>query len=60
VTDDRSDDPLTRGDGRAAYVFAVEFRVSPRDPEFDLSPETFEGTLRRRAPPPGEEGWLFF
>jgi hypothetical protein len=43
----------------AEYVFRV--RVAPRTPEgVRLEPPTVETTLFRRAPPPGEEGWLFF
>lgn len=42
------------------YLFNVQFRVSPSDSAVSLSPETFETTMAKRAPPPGEDGWLFF
>lgn len=44
----------------AAYVFRVRFVLDPADPEVSVEPERFETILRKRATPPGEEGWLFF
>ncbi|WP_255149082.1 LWR-salt protein [Halorarius halobius] len=44
----------------AAYVFRVRFRVDSSDPDVSLEPATFETVLRKRAAPPGDEGWLFF
>lgn len=46
--------------GEAAYVFRVRFRLDPADPSVSLSPAAFETTVRKRAAPPGEDGWLFF
>lgn len=45
---------------RGNYVFRVRLCVEPSDPDVSLSPDRFETTLRRRAAPPGEEGWRFF
>lgn len=42
------------------YVFRVRFRLVPSDPAVSVEPATFETVLRREAPPPGEDGWLFF
>lgn len=47
-------------EGAAEYVFRVRFRLEPRARGVTVEPRTFETTLRRRADPPGEEGWLFF
>ncbi|PSQ09191.1 hypothetical protein BRC93_13560 [Halobacteriales archaeon QS_5_70_15] len=44
----------------AEYVFRVTFRLEPVDPDVSVDPETFETVLRKRAVPPGEDGWLFF
>ncbi len=41
-------------------MFRVRLRVEPSDPDVTLDPDTFETVLRRRAPEPGAEGWLFF
>lgn len=48
------------GEVSGKYVFDVQFRVSSSDSAVSLSPETFETTMAKRAPPPGEDGWLFF
>jgi len=42
----------------AAYVFRVRFRLDPDGVRVD--PHEFKTVLRIPAPPPGEEGWLFF
>ena len=42
----------------AAYVFRVRFRLDPADVSVD--PGAFETVVRYPAPPPDEEGWLFF
>jgi hypothetical protein len=52
---------MTASDGGVAhYVFRVRFRLDPSPPGVTVDPAGFETTLRRRADPPGEEGWLFF
>lgn len=43
----------------ASYVFRVRFRLDPAE-GVAVDPETFETVVRVAAPPPGEEGWLFF
>lgn len=45
---------------RGDYVFRIRLRVEPTDSDVSLSPDRFETTLRRRAVPPGEDGWRFF
>ncbi|MFB6171030.1 MAG: LWR-salt protein [Haloarculaceae archaeon] len=47
-------------DGEAHYVFRVRFRLAPRARGVTVEPASFETVLRRRADPPGEDGWLFF
>ena len=42
----------------AAYVFAVAFRLDPRDATVD--PDRFETTMELPASDPGTDGWLFF
>lgn len=42
----------------AAYTFTVTFQLDPE--AVDVDPAVFETTLSRPAPPPGEDGWLFF
>jgi hypothetical protein len=43
----------------ADYRFAVRFRLRP--PEgITVDPAVYETAFRYTAPPPGEEGWLFF
>jgi len=42
----------------AAYVFAVAFRLDPRDATVD--PDRFETTMEVPASEPGADGWLFF
>ncbi|WP_280586833.1 LWR-salt protein [Halorubrum sp. Boch-26] len=42
----------------AAYVFAVAFRLDPRDATVD--PDRFETTMEVPASEPGTDGWLFF
>jgi hypothetical protein len=42
----------------AAYVFAVAFRLDPRDATVD--PDRFEATMEVPASEPGADGWLFF
>lgn len=42
----------------AHYVFAVTLGLDA--PEGTVAPERIEVTYRRRAPPPGASGWLFF
>lgn len=42
------------------YIFRVRFRAEPVDSDVTLSPATFETVLSKRAPPSGEDGWLFF
>ena len=44
----------------AAYVFRIRFELDPADPAVSVEPGAFETVLRKRAAPPGEEGWLFF
>lgn len=44
----------------AEYVFAVELRLSPDAPDVRTEPASVETTLFKRAPSPGDEGWLFF
>ncbi len=39
-------------------MFRVTFHLDP-EPGVAVEPERFETTLGYRAPPPGEEGWLF-
>lgn len=34
--------------------------MTPSDPDVSLTPDTFETVLRKRAPRPGADGWLFF
>ena len=46
--------------GDAEYVFTARIRLSPDDPDVWLEPAVIETTLFKRAPPPGQEGWLFF
>ena len=53
-------DPEAAEAGSAEYVFAVELQLSPSDPDVWLEPASVETTLHKRAPTPGEEGWLFF
>lgn len=43
----------------AEYRFAVQFRLDP-DPHISVEPAAFETHLRYEAPPPGDDGWLFF
>ena len=43
----------------ARYRFSVRFRLDP-DPGVSVSPAEFETQLRYEAPPPPEDGWLFF
>ncbi|WP_435358843.1 LWR-salt protein [Haloarchaeobius sp. DFWS5] len=45
---------------RAAYAFAVRFRLEPAVGGVSLSPDSFETTFSREADAPGSEGWLFF
>ncbi len=42
----------------AAYRFVVTFRLAHDGLAVD--PDTFETTVRKPAPEPGTEGWLFF
>lgn len=42
----------------AAYVFRVRFRLEPDEVRVD--PREFETVVRKPAPEPGEEGWMFF
>lgn len=42
----------------ARYTFAVTIHLDPDTVEID--PDVFDTTLTRRAPPPGDDGWLFF
>lgn len=42
----------------AAYVFRVRFRLDPETVRLD--PQEFETVVRRPAPTPGDDGWLFF
>ena len=46
----------------ARYVFRVELRLEADEPGVRLEPSTAPTTVTvfREAPPPGEEGWLFF
>jgi hypothetical protein len=53
-------DPGAESGGTAEYVFAVEVHLSPSDPDVWLEPASVETTLHKRAPTPGEDGWLFF
>ena len=46
--------------GDAEYVFTARIRLSPDDPDVQLEPAVIETALLKRAPPPGEDGWLFF
>lgn len=43
----------------ARYRFSVRFRLDP-DPGVRVTPAEFETQLRYEAPPPPEDGWLFF
>lgn len=45
---------------KGQYVFRTEVRIEPTDATVSLSPDTFETVLRKRAPEPGADGWLFF
>lgn len=57
---DANPDPEAEEAGEAEYVFAVQLYLSPSDPDVWLEPASVETTLHKRAPAPGEEGWLFF
>ncbi|EMA67742.1 hypothetical protein C461_08444 [Halorubrum aidingense JCM 13560] len=54
-----STDPAAAdGPPNAAYVFAVAFRLDPRDAAVD--PDRFETTMEIPASAPETDGWLFF
>lgn len=53
-----SDDPDEPG--RARYAVAVRFRLDAATPEWQVESPAVERTCYRRAPTPGEPGWLFF
>ena len=44
----------------AEYVLRVTVRIEPAAPDVSAEPAAFETVLRKRAAPPGEDGWLFF
>ena len=46
--------------GDAEYVFIARVRLSPDPPDVRIEPAVIETTLFKRAPPPGDAGWLFF
>lgn len=51
---------MTEDGPDAEYVFAVELRLSPGAPDVRTEPASVETTLFKRAPSPGDGGWLFF
>lgn len=55
--DDRHTDQF---EGDAEYVFSIRARITAADPDVRVEPAVVETTLFKRAPRPGDDGWLFF
>lgn len=50
----------TDEDVQAAYVHAATLLVDTGSEDLSVDPPTVDVIVRRAAPPPGEEGWLYF
>jgi len=59
MADDDGGEP-TDDAGSAEYVFRATVRLEPGAADLRAEPDTVETVLYKTAPPPGEDGWLFF